>query len=308
VGTAVSAVVGAVAFLLLARRLRAAAANDAVLLAPDLPLVGGAYVAAPLLWLSATSAAALDETGPRWALVLLVVYGASMIGSARASRGPAGGGLVAHAGAAASWAAIGLAPFAPIAPRQVALLVLCASAFAAMHPLLLGARGRERRVEVPALRRALPLLTLYFVLTALAPLAAARAGQPGAWATWAVLAASLPPGGWCELAAAMAVIGYALTELLGRREDTGLTSWRVVGPLVATLGAVATALRLSAGVHGSVAAVVARCVAGWLLCVAAARAGAGLYDLQRRHARAHASQGPGVRALSLRRRAEASAA
>jgi hypothetical protein len=303
VATALSAGVGAISFLMLARRLRASATNDAVLLAPDLPLVGGAYVAAPLLWLRSASGAELDALGPRWGLVLLALYGASLIGSARASRGPAGGGLAAHALAAAAWATVGLAPLAPAAPGPVALLVLVAAVFAALHPLLLGARGRDRRVEVPALRRALPMLALYFALAALAPLAAARAGQPGAWPTWAVIAASIPAGGWLDLAATMTVVGYALTELLGRREDTGLTSWRTVGPLVTVLGAAAAALRVWAAPHGTAVGLGTRFVVGLLLCTGAARAGAWIYQMQRRHARAHKLEGPGVRsAVSLHRR------
>ncbi|AHG90677.1 hypothetical protein J421_3140 [Gemmatirosa kalamazoonensis] len=296
----IGGVVGALAFLLLARRLRARASNDALLLAPDLPLVGGAYVAAPLLWLTASAASAFDANGPRWGLILLTLYGASLVGSARASRGPAGGGTLAHGLAAALWSLVGLAPMVSSAPMAVAALAVSAGVFAALHPMLLGARGRERRVEGPALRRALPLLGLYLALAALAPMAAARAGQPGAWATWAVLAASLPAGGWCELAAAMTVTGYALTELQGRRIDEGLTPWRVAAPWVAAVAVAAAALRVCAEVPEPSLMLAARFAAGAFLCMAAARGGAGLYELQRRHARAHAIEA-GVRGVSAKR-------
>ena len=292
----VSAAAGAVGFLVLARRLRARATNDAALLAPDLPLVGGAYVSAPLLWLASASAARFDGMGERWGLVALSLYGASLIGSSRASRGPASGGPLAHGAAAAVWCAVGLAPLVSVAPMQVVALAAAAGAFATLHPLLLGMRGRDRRVEGPALRRALPLFVLYLVLAGVAPLAAMRAGRPGTWPTWAVVAASVPAGSWAELAAAMAVLGYAVTELRGRRDERSAIPWRAAAPWLAAVAAVVAVLRAVAAVPATPIGIGVRVIGGWMLCMIAARAGAGLYELQRRHARAHAIEGAGVRA------------
>jgi hypothetical protein len=73
----------------------------------------------------------------------------------------------------------------------------------------------------------------------------------------------------------------------------------MVGPLAAVLGAGAAALRVWAAPHGTAVGLGVRFAAGLLLCTGAARAGAWIYQLQRRHARAHKSEGPAVRSAAL---------
>lgn len=227
VGVALGAALGAATFVAVSARLRARAASDAVLLAPDLPLIGGAYVAAPLLWLASTAAVRAGLHEPPWTLLLLALYGASLIGSARASRGPAGGSLPAYIVATAVWSFACVAPFAAAAPARVAAVVAVAALFATLHPIVLGVRARERRMEVPALRRALPLLALYLLLAAIAPLAARFAGAPGRWESWAALAAAVPAAGWTQQLAGIATLGYALADpRAARRRSHGVVARR----------------------------------------------------------------------------------
>jgi hypothetical protein len=295
VARAASAAAGAIAFLLIAARLRARARNDAPVLAPDLPLVGGAYVAAPLVWLASTNAAPNAAHTVPLALVPVVLFGATLIGSARASRGAAGGRLAAYGLAAAAWCLCGVAPLIPSAPATAGALVALAAGFALLHPILLGIGARDRRVEGPALRRALPLHGLYLLLASLGPLAAHLGGRAGHSDIWAVLQAAVPAWSWTEQAAALVTFGYAVAELRGRREERRGPAWRAVLPWALAAAVATTALRVAAAPTTSAWALVARAAASVALGVLAGRAGFGLYELQRRHARAHAIEGGSVR-------------
>jgi hypothetical protein len=294
---AVSAGAGAMGFLSVARRLRARAINDASVLAPDLPLVGGVYLTAPVAWLAAGNVATAGNAGAMWPILPLILYGATLLGSARASRGAAGGHVAVTAFATALWALCATAPLLAVAPALTAAVVAGAALFAAMHPALLGMAARDRRVEGPALRRALPLLALYLALAALSPLAAARAGRVGAWDVWASVHAASTVWSWAEQAAALVVVGYAGAELGGRREERGGPAWRRVAPWLAGIAAL-VAIPRTAAIGGPVERVVSTLALGTALGLVAARAGCWLYDLHRRHARAHAREGEGIRAIS----------
>lgn len=285
---------GAAVFLAVAARSRRRARNDAIVIAPDLPLVGGVYLLTPLLWLTAARAASDPTPGHAWPLMLVGLYGASLLASAYASRGPAGGGSLTHAAIAASWFTAGSAPIVVVAPQTAAWCVAGVGVFAALHRPALGMSARERRIEAPAVRRALPLFATFLAIFAIAPLAHALAGRMDSSLLWAALAADAVPGRGVDYAAAAVALGYAAAELRGRDEIAAEWSWRVVGPWVVAIVAILAGARAipEAGLP-------VRCawtfVQTLLIGTAAARLGITLYSLQRSHARAHGSAARGVR-------------
>ncbi|MBV9879113.1 MAG: hypothetical protein JO180_01400 [Gemmatirosa sp.] len=296
------AAIGAVGFLAVAARLRGRATSDATLVAPDLPLVGGAYLAAPLLWLAADAEARSGPGRGAWSVLLLGLFGTSLLASARASRGPAGGGVLTHAAAAIAWFVIGASPLFAASPARAWQLTGMIACFGAAYPMLLGSRGRERRVEGPALRRAAPFLAIYTGLGALAPLAAARAGTAGAWIGWVAIDAAAAPAGWSEPIALFALCGYVIAELRGRREDSPGATWRGMArwivPAAVVVGALRVAGRMSEPARTAPAALALTLGCSVVALVLSARLGAALYALQRGHARAHASRF-GVRELAV---------
>lgn len=254
-------------------------------LALELPLLGVVYLLLPLLWLSA-----LAEASAAAALVgvaLLGLFGAGLLRAVqRQYLGP--GELLSARGArlaAALWFLVGSFPLLLARPISVVLLAAVVGAAAGWGAAT--APDAERRFEVPALRRTLPLFALYLGSLALLPL---RQGV-GEWRLYLTLpathAALSQPGMMrlLELVAAFSLLGYVLAELRGRSERP----YREAAGRVALLGA-AAALLLE-GARGWAPAEGASALR-FLLLVAAALHGGWIYHLQRAHVRQRAREAP----------------
>jgi hypothetical protein len=209
--------------------------------------------------------------------------------------------VLAHGAAASAWSLVGLAPLAAVAPWTAVVLGAVAGVFAAVHPILLGATAVDRRIEGPAVRRVLPLLATYMALAAVAPIAGANAGRIGAWPTWASLAVVAPVGGWAQQMSANLVLGYALAELRGRRAEGARRSWRAARPWLVLSALLTSVPRAVIASPNDTFVRLCLAVGGAALLVVAGAAGVGLYDLQRRYARAHCRDLGAVRGVARER-------
>jgi hypothetical protein len=255
------------------------------LLPLELPLTGGVMLLVPAIWLVAQDAHRLPL------VALLGCFGASLLTSARVSRGPAAGGAWTHAAVAAAWIATATLPAWVETPIESIALTAGVALFAAAHALLRPPDATDRRFEWPALRRAIPLLAVYLAVAAAWPVTRPFARPRDLALTWWW---GTPGGrGALEQVAVFAVVGYVLAELRGRREESAGTAWRGLAPWV-VLGAAALevvrALHLAS--EASVARVVAAAVAAWL--------GVAIYARHRDHVRAWRAAGGRVGGVAPR--------
>ena len=267
IANALGASLGAALTLRLRRRLDPAALVGR--LALQLPLVGLVYLLVPLGWLRALTAGAAPARA--WALLMLGLFGASVLGAVqRRYLGP--GGVASPRGmalVAGTWFFVLAGPALGVAPALVAGGTLFVAAFAwqraAASP---HATDGERRFEAATLRRAAPFLAAYL---ALLPLTAVDAAGPAGHAY--IL-------GLVESVAAFTVLGYAVAESFGRRELSPVRG----GALVA-----AAALAVVVGqalLHGAGALAVGDAAVAAIVGTLAALYGAWLYGLQRAQVRA----------------------
>ena len=275
------AVLGAWMFDRIALRVRLDARHPGVL-AMDLPLAGLLLLLVPLLWAGGFAGAG---TGRLWLLLPLAVFGGVLMGAIHGghlygvSRFP-GRVLPLLAGVGFFLAALPGAWTSPQVLLSGALGAALAAEVARRTTLRRRAQGGDRRVELPTLRRGLPLFALYLVPMALWPLVPTSSGWTGGW--------TLAPGGGgtdlrllmatLELLGAFTVVGYASAELRGRGGVE--TSW-----LTPATGLVGVFLAMVLfGARGFVDGVGASYPVA-LLAVAATLFGGWLYRLQRERIR-----------------------
>jgi hypothetical protein len=254
-----------------------AAAPVAGALSADYPLVGLVYLALCAAWLLASTATTAVDAA---AASCVALFGASLIASVRASRGPAArGGAAGTALLVACWAALGLAPLCAREPVATLTLVLVLTLTAGATAAWLGPTATERRFERRALLRAAPALAGAAVAHVLG--ADAMPGPLG-WEGALVLPAI--DGALGAHAGLAALCGYAAAELRGRAPETPHEAWRAVAPWVVALAAGAELAREL--LHGAGAS-------AWraALAVGAARLGAALYHAWRDHVQALARVG-----------------
>ncbi len=272
---------GAIAHDVIVRRIRLTPALIGAL-ALELPLMGLVYVLVPLLWLSGLAAA--GEPARMGLSLLLGLVGAIVLGAIYRNRfSPAGTvSCTRFSLLAASWYLVGAIPGLTEHP----VIVLVTAAVVGLATGLWSAgwaredlRG-DRRFEGETLRRLAPVLGLYLLCLAGWPPWSAftpwhgEAGLMGFWGsadTARILRA-------LEHLAAFTVLGYAIAEYRGRREQGFLHS----ALAIAIWGvAVSSFLEVVAALHPGAGASLLR----WGLAVGTTLYGGGIYHLQRAHIR-----------------------
>jgi VanZ family protein len=209
---------GALAHARVERRLDAGLVR---VLALELPLMNLVYLLVPLLWLDGLAAG--GDAGRLFLAPLLGLTGGLVIAAIWRHHL---GGLVARTPAALAalagcWYAAGAFPGLA---RRPGLLLAGAVAIALIVRLEAGrpaATARDRRFELPTLRRVWPLLGGYLVLNALWPLPwTARAWQ-GAWGLLDLgdMPGAVPMLRALEYLAASTLLGYTVAEARGRRVE-----------------------------------------------------------------------------------------
>lgn len=273
---------GALAVAVVLRRLQARRALSG-LLALDYPLVGAVYLATPALWLGATF---VDRDSAPLALLALALFGGSLAASVRGSRGPAApGGVRGTATIVAAWVLVATAPLGTRAFVTWLGVAALAGLLAVTHAPRFDPRASDRRFEVGALRRALPLLLLYGLLLSTGPALADGGSWREGWEI-ALGLGRLDRLALVEVISAATLFGYVIAEWRGRREEPPAMAWRGALPLIA---AVLVGGEVVRGLVPGDSAVLLRA----LLALAASRAGAALYYLQRDHVRALVRAGRG---------------
>jgi hypothetical protein len=251
----------------------------------ELPLAGAALLLMPAVWLVAGA-------GDRLALVALgTCFGASLLTSARLSRGPAAGGVLAHGLGVGLWASAASVPAWLARPAEMAVVIAGVTLFATVHAALPTPDATGRRYEGPAVRRALPLFVVFLAVSAVHPLpetlrAPARAVGSWGWGSGGARGA-------LEHAAAFVVLGFVLAELRGRRDEPVRAAWRWVGPWGAAAAGAVEALR---ALHPAHAAGVTRAV----VAVLGVRLGVAIYACHRDHVRARRGLAGGERPVGAR--------
>lgn len=258
------------------RRLRARGRGRGVAaaLALDHPLLGAAHLALVALWLAASRLGERDGAPALAALGLLAAFGGALVAAVRASRGSgARGGRRWSAMVVAAWVVAGIAPLLVVRPVEGGAVATAAAVVAVVVGSWRPGALADRRLERPALRRALPLLFAHLGAGALsAPFDGARAPA---------VRLALPagdPGALLGAAALAALVGYVAAEWRGRREEGERALWRAVATGLVPLALVAEGARAwtSGGASAGRAA----------LLVLALRGGVALYARQRAHVRA----------------------
>lgn len=277
------ALVGAVAFRLLATRVRD---DDTVRsLALELPLMGLVYLLIPLCWLIGLG----SEGGLRRLLVLApALMAGGILGTVHAGhvhpneRPTWPWWLVATS---VGWALVALLPGA-MGDLTVAvpgtLLTLATALLRDIGTRHTIQRSHTRRVEVPTLRLLLPLYAVYLALSALWPLTGA---SPVWQSTFALALPSVELSQSfvyraLEQVAAFTLVGYMAAEYRGR--ERGARAVRRMWPLLAWSSAASVLLQTARGFHEHNAASLSLL----LLTLSAAAVGHWLYVLQRAHVRA----------------------
>lgn len=235
---------GGVAYWLVARAWAARAPRR--VLALDLPLLGGVYLAIPLLWLSGLGAG--GDPGREWLAMVLAASGVpifaavarhhlTFVSKARTA--------IAAALMTGAWTTIGLVPGWLLSPRFLLAAVGTLATSAAVLSLFPMAVSSDHRYELPTLRRAGLVLAAYLTLAALWPLDRLQsvwradwlmAAGPHADATITILRL-------LELVAGATLAGYLLAE---SRSRAGADDGQSVGWLAragVTLAAVLVGLR-----------------------------------------------------------------
>jgi len=244
------------------------------------PLMGLVYLLVPLLWLSSLGAGSGFDR-PLITILLGLCGGSLLADVYRYQLGPAGvlssAGL---AGTAASWYLVGAVPGSALHPWQTLAGAAAVAGFAWLRcrrPVVVG----ERRFEIAALRRVIPLFTGYLVLIALWPMPSSPIGAwHGATGTGfpELSDITLEVTRLIEFCAAVTVAGYILAELRGREE---LPFSATAPRLLLAVGVLVGVLELVRGFHPEHSASLLR----WALAVAAAGLGGLIYNLQRAHVR-----------------------
>lgn len=250
-------------------------------LALELPMMGLMYLMVPLLWVS--SFASRNHPG-RWVLTLIIgLIGSAVLSSLYRHRfGPAGAiSPLGTALVAALGFLIGALPGFVVNPIHL----MASTAAVALATLLFCVTpgqpsGVDRRFEAATLHRIIPAFLLYLLLLATWPPAFHSWRWPPEWGLVPELehVSTEDVMGFLEYIAGFTLLGYALAEQRGRREE----SMRLLVSRTALGGAVCAAgLELASAFHGGTLGSGLRLV----MSVIAAGYGAALYSSQRAHIR-----------------------
>jgi hypothetical protein len=241
----------------------------------EIPLIGLIYLLLPLS--IATSLTAVDDVRRMLMLLPLAFLAARLLSGVQEHHfGPArvltvrGMSLVA-----VGWTALGTFPAAfrhPLLVAGVIIVAGVATLYDASRPAL---HGEERRFEADILRSAAPYVIVYFLDVVFLPLAAG-------FDTWHFAFGLAGSGGdltrqvvhLLEPVASIALLGYLLAEVRGRRE---LPFRRVAVRVAIECAMVALAIEASRGFQRQVGASALELA----LLIAASVLGAGMYHHQR---------------------------
>jgi VanZ family protein len=250
-------------------------------LALELPLMGLLYLLVPLLWVS--SFASRNQPG-RWMLTTLIGFiGAGVLSTLYRHRfGPAGAiSALGTALVAALGFLVGTLPGFVVNPGLLALGTAAVALATALFSLIPGrTREADRRFEGAALNRIIPVFLLYLLLLAVWP----PTPQSGRWTPeWGLVpeldhVSTEDVMSLLEYIAGFTLLGYALAERRGRREEpTGILLRRT-----ALMGAVcAGVLELASAFHAGSRGSGLRLT----MSIVAVGYGARLYAAQRAHIR-----------------------
>ncbi|HEU5154239.1 MAG TPA: hypothetical protein VFU03_05895, partial [Gemmatimonadales bacterium] len=250
-------------------------------LALELPMMGLLYLLVPLLWVS--SFASRSQPG-RWVLTVLIgLIGAAVLSSLYRHRfGPAGAiSAIGTALVAALGFLVGALPGFVVTPIHLALgttAVALATLLFCLTPT--GNAGAERRFEGAALNRIIPVFLVYLLFLAVWPPALHSWRRLPEWGLVPELEDVSTEGvlSLLEYIAGFTLLGYALAEKRGRREEP----MRDLVSRAALRGAAcAGVLELVSAFHAGSRASGLRL----LMSVVAAGYGAALYAVQRAHIR-----------------------
>lgn len=250
-------------------------------LALELPMMGLLYLLVPLLWVS--SFAGRSQPG-RWALTVFIGFiGAAVLSALYRHRfGPAGAiSVVGTALVAALGFLVGALPGFVVNPVLLALSTTAVAFATLLFALIPGQdAGADRRFEGASLNRIIPAFLVYLLFLAVWPPALHSWRWPPEWGLVPELehVSTEHVMSLLEYIAGFTLLGYALAEQRGRREE----SLRLLVARTALRGAAcAGVLELASAVHEGSRASGLRL----LMSVVAAAYGAALYDAQRAHIR-----------------------
>jgi VanZ family protein len=192
-----------------------------------LPLVGSVYLLVPLLWLGGISMG--NEISRVGLMVLIGVYGGGVISSAIVNRfrhNPNRIGLAVF-GYALGWFMIGAAPALTHFPLAILIVGLLVGFAAQLSCGVWKKRHtRERRFELPTLKRLFPIYIFYLFLLSVWsttvplgewPLRDAFQSLHQAERVWFIAR-------FVEVIAGFTLLGYLLAEMSGRKKETRLNA------------------------------------------------------------------------------------
>ncbi|HSR90560.1 MAG TPA: VanZ family protein, partial [Gemmatimonadales bacterium] len=250
-------------------------------LALELPMMGLLYLLVPLLWVS--SFAGRSQPG-RWSLTVFIgLIGAAVVSALYRHRfGPAGAiSALGTALVAALGFLVGALPGFVVNPILLGLSTTAVAFATFLFALIPGPdTGVDRRFEGALLKRIIPAFLVYLLLLAVWPPVLHSWRWPPAWGLVPELehVSTEEVMSLLEYIAGFTLLGYALAEQRGRREEP----MRLLMPRTALRGAACAAvLELASAFHEGSRASGLRL----LMSVVAVGYGSALYAAQRAHIR-----------------------
>jgi VanZ family protein len=249
-------------------------------LALELPMMGLLYLLVPLLWVS--SFAGRSQPG-RWSLTVFIgLIGAAVLSALYRHRvGPAGAiSVVGTALVAALGFLVGALPGFVVSPVLLAISTTAVALATVLFALIPGHAGADRRFEGALLNRLIPAFLVYLLFLAVWPPALHSWRWPPEWGLVPELehVSTEDVMSLLEYIAGFTLLGYALAEQRGRREEP----MRLLVSRTALRGAAcAGVLELASAFHEGSRASGLRL----LMSVVAAGYGSALYAAQRAHIR-----------------------
>jgi len=189
----------------------------------ELPLMNLVYLTIPLLWLNGLSSG--QETTRLWLMLLLGIFGGSLLSSIYVHRFKNQGSFSANRMAlgAAGWFYTASLPAMMNFPLQVGFLGLLVGGVVRVQVGYKKKAGTDnRRFEIPALKKLLPLYAVYLLLILLwpttLPFAAWRQNINFQALTYTARIVFIFR--FVEIIAAFTLLGYMIAELRGRKNES----------------------------------------------------------------------------------------